>query len=168
MVVYIKDKDNNLKIIKNKKEIIIDPMEKPEVKVLIKKEKEKLYETLLKYYEIIINEYYRFYLKKQEKKETIETVYYKMLNTPIKPTQVSFYSDNSVPQFANIFTIEKTLDSISLNTYTRNDELLGNFILLTSQDNYGKYGQFFDILSEMIDSIDEIQKGNEKVKKLVL
>lgn len=164
MITYLKNDDNGLKFIKNKNEIIIDPIEKNEASVLIK-QSDEMYKLLLKYYKLILNEYYR-HLETQDK-ETInrEIKYYNMLNETLNYTEIKFYSDNSIPQLANIFSIGKTIDNISLNTYTKNDEFLGDFVLLTSEDNYGKYGPFFEIISSMIESIDENQKEEKKLVK---
>ncbi len=164
MITYLNDTNEQLKIIKNKKEIIFDPIDKEEVTIKISSQTNEMYKLLLKYYETIINEYYNQFFYQEIKKIGNELKNYKMINNNANPTEINFYSDNSLPDFANILKIKKNIDYISFNTISKKDKILGNFILLTSEDNYGKYGQFYDTISQMIEDIDKINQKEKKLK----
>lgn len=154
----ISDEKNKIYMMNTKREIIIDSFLDEDVCVDIEKKQSKIYELLLKYYKLI------FYKYEENKK-------YNVINSSFfKNNGFNFISDNSIEDFANIFIFSYSKNHIYLNTINKKDKILGSFILLTSNDNYGKYGDYFDIMSLMIDEIREYndKKSNDIVKKYKL
>lgn len=164
MITYLRDKNSELKIIKNKKEIIFDPMDKENICLKITPNEKEKYILLLKYFKEIANEYIKNSATQPLEEKLLEFKNYKMLNNVFSPTEINLYSDNSIPEFANILKIKKNTNLMMINILSKNNPILGDFVLLTSKDNYGKYGYYFEIICQMIDDIDKIYQKEKKLK----
>ena len=147
--IYLKDQLENKLFFytnKNHKEIIIDSLKNENVSVKVDQQCDLLnYEIISKHFNAIVSYYQNFERNK---------IYFQNLDFWDNQLNIiKFFSDNDVLDFANAFIIKKqksdNKEYFELRTDYRNDEILGSLILLTSSNNYGKYGQYFEYLKSM-------------------
>lgn len=137
------------------REVIIQPCNLEDITV-------KVYENVdLDSYAIIANtfdmilKFYKYFEKDKRKYEQLN-----FINS--EKNEIRFISDNTFNEIANQFIIKKiTNDSINyfeLQTLYNSDEIIGSLILLTSSSNSGKYGEYYNYIRNMINSLSEKNK----------